>query len=397
MDSQQDSPLVITGIGLTSSLGCTTRTFSNHLLSGQSGLQHRRLGRKSNETLLGTSPAKVKPVGPKGWPVGRATGLALESARRSLAGARLGTEFDRSRLGVIHCTMHGNLKSLYDYRTEMREYGLGRASPMQFPNTIMHASASYLSIAIQAEAFNLTISNGLISGLAALGRAAQLIGIGACDQCLCVTSEDISLELLSFLSSREEFDAEAADPFGQSRGGYVLGEGSVALLVESADEARRRKVPVLAEILAVAVSSNQPAAGAYSRLTREVLDAASLRPGDIGAVMASARGSDSDAEEAIALADVFGKETPITALKGALGECGSAGPYLAIAAVVASSAQRLCPPTLGRSAYDPRLPAIDLVRKPRSYEHPAFLVNSFDYADCAGVLALALPASRKTH
>lgn len=381
--------LAVTGIGFASPLGSSPATLVRKLRLGASGIRRTKFQGRQDPVPVGRVAGSVTPVGPRRWPVGRCTALSLSAVKRAISSSSLPEGTDMSRVGIIQTTIHGNLRSLYEYRTEMYEFGIGKASPMQFPNTIMHASAGFSAMDIGAQAFNLTISNGMCSGFDALSRASLLIAAGACDYCICVASEDVSRELLTFIESDTELDSDFPDPFGSKRSGFALGEAAVALMVEDASVAKKRGIVVLAEILSHNSTRIGGASMSFEDILRLTLDDAKLKANEISAIAASANGGADDVHEAHAIHNVFGNSTLTTTLKATYGETGSAGPLLSLVSMLYCRREQMCPPSLGRSEYDRSLPPINLARNAQHLENGPMIVTAFDYRRASGAIAVS--------
>jgi 3-oxoacyl-[acyl-carrier-protein] synthase II len=381
----------ITGLGVISSLGKSSGTIARKLLSGESGIKKFSFQPGAPELTVARVLSGVKTLTPNRWPISRATALALGATQAVLPGNGA-PPLRKPRLGVIHATAYGNLHSLVAYQSDLRKFGMNRASPMQFPNTILHAAASFLSVETGAAAFNITLSSEGLSGFDALETAGQLIDAGAADQVLVVTSEDISQELVPLLESCDELAWKMPDPFGEKRAGYVPGEAAVAMLVEPAEQARKSNTKMLGLLRGCSGISQGPhTASSCEHTMRAALAGANLSPAEIGCVIASANGSSGDREEANGIAAVFGKQVPVTTVKAAFGECGASGALLSIAATLFCAEKGYYPPTAGQSKYDRKLEPINLLRRKTRVETPFFLVNAFSKtARCSQVWQLPL-------
>jgi 3-oxoacyl-[acyl-carrier-protein] synthase II len=387
--------IAITGLGVVSSLGKSSATIARKLLSGDSGIKKFAFYPGSPEFAVARIASTVKTITADRWPISRATALALAATQAVFpySGVPLPPE---PRLGVIHATAYGNLQSLITYQSDLRRFGMNRASPMQFPNTILHAAASFLSVGIGATAFNITLSSEGLSGADALETAKQLMAAGAADRVLVVTSEDISTELIPLLESSDELDWKMPDPFGEKRSGYSPGEGAVAMLMEPVNKARKSGKRIYGILRGGSGVSHAPRSiASCEKAMRAGLTDANLSPSDIGCVFASANGSRSDGEEANAIAAVFGKQTPVTTVKGALGECGASGSLLSIAAAIYCAEKGYYPATAGRSKYDRTLEPINLLRHKAKVANPVIVVNSFSKsAACSQVWHLSVSRGR---
>ena len=369
--------LAIVDYGIVSALGSSRREVAKRLLRGDSGIRSNGAG-KHLEPKVARIRRPIKTIDPRRWPIGRDTALALEAMRSVFPDMDAVAPQPKPRLGVIHATVYGNLNSLFTYLSDIKRYGLHRASPMQFPNTILHAGASFLSVGSGAQAFNIPITSGGLSGFDAIEAARQLLSVGAADEILVVASDGASPEVLSVLQASDELDWRFPDPFGHKRGGYVPGEAAVALLVQTESKARESKRTIHALLRGYSGCFRRPVS---SRRNKEAMEAclqdANLQSSDVGCILASANGSRSDAAEADAIAKLFGDKICVTSIKAALGECGPSSSLVSLGAMIACAANGQYPPTLGRSKYDPILRPINLLRARAKMKNPIFLVNSF--------------------
>jgi 3-oxoacyl-(acyl-carrier-protein) synthase len=369
--------IAITGIGLVSSLGKSPAVVSRKLLQGKSGVKKFSFQKSGPEFIAARISSPVTNQTPNRWPISRATALALAAAGSLMPSSPDQTQPD-PRLGLIHGTTYGNLRSLIDYQADIRKYGLNRGSPMQFPNTILHAAASFLSLALGAAAFNVTLSNDGISGTDAIETARNLLSVGAADRILVVTSEAICPELIPVLQASDDLEWQFPDPFGEKRGGYAPGEAAVAVLLEPLTSAQSGGREIHGIFRGSSgVSHCTQTSTAFTAAMRTALADAGVSPEQIGCVVANGNGSKQDGEEASAIYSVFGKSVPVTSVKGAFGECVSSSFLLSLVSALMCAKSGYYPLTMGRSKYDSKLPPINLLRQKAKVTTPIFMVNAF--------------------
>jgi 3-oxoacyl-[acyl-carrier-protein] synthase II len=373
-----------------SSLGRSPAVISRKLLEGKSGVRKFSFQKSSPEFTAARISSPLVTLTPNRWPVSRATALALAAAQSILPSGEALPQRD-PRLGLIHATTYGNLQSLLDYRADLRKYGLNRGSPMQFPNTILHAAASFLSVNLSAAAFNITLSSGALSGTDALETARQLLLVGAADRILVVTSEDVSQELIPVLQATDDLDWQFPDPFGEKRSGYAPGEAGIAVLLETAEHARNAGHKIYATFCGASGLLHGPHTSAHcEKVMHHALSDAGISPDQVGCVIAHANGSKQDSEEANAIYSLFGKSVPATSVKGAFGECAASSFLLSLVAAVLCAQRGYLPGTVGRSKYDTKLSPINLLRRKARVSKPLFMVNAFNRsAGCSEVWSVA--------
>lgn len=303
---------------------------------------------------------------------------------------------DLSSFGIFFGTGTAGSTSVAEYLQGLLVDSVEGQFPMLFPNTVPNAPAGQVAIRFGIRGPNATLSQREGSGLHALARAAEFIRLGRCDSALVEGVDEYSTELLAFydrmgfLSPGRSGGAESCRPFSARRNGWMVGEGAYALVLESADHARRRGAAVLGRVLGAGWSGSTCSTyrwpedpEAAVRCIRTALKNSSLEPGSVGAVMASANGNQVlDRMEALALGEVFGTADdmpPVTAVKSLIGESGAGGVAQALAALGVLESGTV-PPTVGGEAEDAGGPEVNLVtreaaRPDRSIE--SVLVNSF--------------------
>lgn len=162
---------------------------------------------------------------------------------------------------------------------------------------------------------------GFASGNVALYQALQLLRSGDADACLCIGGladfSDFELRAFDNLGAHSPGGpdgdaAQACRPFDRGRNGFVYGQASGCLVLETADHARRRQAPALAELVAVGLVMDghhaaEPNRAGEARAMRRALARAGIDPGSVDYLNAHATGAGAgDDAECAAILDVFG-------------------------------------------------------------------------------------------
>jgi len=346
------SRVVVTGVGVISSIGAGIEEFERNLYAGCSGI--------GPSPLLGEGAiaAEVRNFHPQTW-LGNKGIRVLDRSARLLAVAahmaltstgfeqREGGEGDPN-LGLVCGTMFGSVHSITSFDWSGVCDGPAYVNPMEFPNTVINSPAGQAAIKHKLRGVNSTISAGLVSGLYAIHYAAEFLRFGRATALLAGGVEELCEE--SFVSFRKVGAISARGcprPFGADRDGTVLGEGSALWMLETAESAEARGARPLLEICGFGAAHDAHSIRAYrirgegaaSAMT-QALAAAGIGPEAIGCVIAGASGSQAgDEMEAHALRRVFGsrlERIPVCAPKAAFGEClGASGALCAVTAGLA--------------------------------------------------------------
>lgn len=248
------------------------------------------------------------------------------------------TEENAVETGILVGTSEGALAPGCDFEALIAEKGNAGGSAFKFPNTVYNAAGGYLSIAARLRGYNVTVTNGAQSGLAAIAHAALVIRDGKADAMLAAGSDEngeIIGELyhkLGLVSSR------VPEPYAGTEG-FALSDGSVTLLLEEEKKAAARGAEVLCRVSgfgqahhAVPFGKLDGSEEALVRAVREAVISAELTLSDIDAVIGFSDGQRVVCEvECRALSSLFGDRLPtlpILSVKERVGEARAAAAAL---------------------------------------------------------------------
>ena len=346
--------VVVTGLGVVSPLGDSAAALHGALLAGRtafapiSGFPVDGAGPREAAEVAGFDPARY--LGDANFrPLDRTGLLAACAARLALADAGWGAGAGPAELSLVLGTMYGSVRTIAEFDRRGMQAGPLYVKPFDFANSVINAAAGQTAIWHDLRGANSTVSTGNTSGVQALAVAADLVASGRAAVALAGGAEELCFEsLVAFARSGALLPAgEAPRPFDARRRGFALGEGAAFLVLETAEGAAARGARVLARVLGhgSAFDASQgrdpaSAARAVGRAVRIALGDAGLDAADVDAVSASASGHPAaDRAEAAGLAAALGEHAralPVTAPKGAFGECLGASGALQAAALVAA-------------------------------------------------------------
>lgn len=369
--------VVITGMGVVSPIGNTTRTFWNNLINGESGISPIDTFNVTNQKtkiagivqnfdadeILGRNEAKR---------LDRFSQFALAAAEQAWADSELDLDrIDVERLGVYVGSGIGGLETLTDNVDTLRQKGPRRVSPTLVPAMISNAAAAQISIKWNAMGPSLSPVSACAIGNTAIGEAFRLIRSGEVDVVFAGGTEAAITELsiASFgnakaLSIRNDDPTKASRPFDENRDGFVMSEGAGILILESLSHALRREAKIYAEVTGYGASSDahhivatHPEGKGANLAMRSALKNANISPEEIDVISAHATSTKvGDISETMAIKQLFGKQAyqiPVTANKSMLGHMlGASGGVEAIALAM-SLKDGIIPPTINLENSDP--------------------------------------------
>jgi 3-oxoacyl-[acyl-carrier-protein] synthase II len=394
--------VVVTGLGATTPVGGDVPTTWDALLAGTSGA--RRLTEDWVEPLAVqiAAPAAVDPTEKiervKARRLDRTAQLALVAAREAWADAGLAdAELDHDRLGVVVASGIGGLNttlSNYDaLQTNPR-----RVSPLAVPMLMPNSPAAYVSLEFGARAGVHTPVSACASGNEAIALGVDQIRLGRADIVLVGGTEAAisALPMAAFgqmmaLSKRSDDPAKVSRPWDLARDGFLLGEGSGILVIESAEHAEARGARVYAEVGGAGMTADghdiaqpEPHGTGAARAMKRALQESDLAAGDIAHINAHATSTpQGDVAESLAIRAALGgaaDRAVATAPKSMIGHLlGAAGAVESIATVL-SLHHRLVPPTINVDDPDPKI-ELDIATEQRKLADGdlAALNNSFGF------------------
>lgn len=186
-----------------------------------------------------------------------AASMAIESS-----GLKISPE-NETRGGVYVGVGIGGLGGIEEQHTKLMSRGPSRISPFFIPSVITNLASGQISIQFGLKGPNFSITSACATGGHSIGEAARAIQLGACDYVLAGGSEStiVPLALSGFaamkaLSTRNDSPTTASRPFDKDRDGFVLGEGSAVLMLESLEHAKKRGANIICELLGYGASSD---------------------------------------------------------------------------------------------------------------------------------------------
>jgi 3-oxoacyl-[acyl-carrier-protein] synthase II len=395
--------VVVTGVGLVCGCGIGTDEVWRNLLAGKSGIGPIT---QFDATAFDCRIAgEVRNFDPLNWlekkelkKTGRFIQLALAATDFAVKMSSLQiTPEIADATGVYIGSGIGGFDVIEREHSKYLAGGPGRISPFFIPATIVNLAAGFVSIRHGAKGPNSATATACSASAHAIGDAFKIIQRGAADVMLTGGTEAAITPMsvggfaaMRALTTRNDEPERASRPFEAERDGFIVGEGSGMVILETLEHARRRGANILAEIVGYGMSGDayhitQPAEhgdGGY-RVSQAALKDAGISPDDVGYVNAHGTSTPiGDAIETEALKRVFGsraKKVPISSTKSMTGHLlGGAGGLEAGISVLALRDQIL-PPTINYEKPDPTCDLDYVPNQARKAEVTYALSNSFGF------------------
>ncbi|MFZ1376956.1 MAG: beta-ketoacyl-[acyl-carrier-protein] synthase family protein [Geothrix sp.] len=374
--------VVVTGLGIVSSLALDREGTWSAMLAGKDGLGP--LTRLS----LPLEPAQL--AGQVAMDPGRHQTLCERMALRALDEALdgLAHQGDPARIGVFQGAGTSGLPVAEAFLEERLAGHRGRASEpaYQSPSTVTDALARRMG----AQGPRSTVMNACSSSLLAIGQAWERLAAGELDLAVAGGAENLCRTTYAGFSCLKAVDARKCRPFSRDRAGLNLGEGAVQLVLETLDEAQARGAVIYAEVLGYGASmdAHHPTAPHPEGEGAARAMAMALRTGGLdtsGVDLVSAHGTATpanDGAECLAIRRALGmaaEAVSVTSTKSQFGHTlGAAGAFGAAAAILALRDQ-VVSPTLRLEEPDPQCDLDCTPKQAKQRRLRAALVNAFAF------------------
>ena len=395
--------VVVTGMGCISPVGHNVKNTWESLLSGKSGAGMIRAFDASNHKTRFAAEVKDFDANAafgvrEARKMDRFAQFAAFATLEALEQARLTIdESNRDRVGVLIGSGIGGIGTVMDQVDVMRERGVDRVSPFLIPMMISDSAAGMIAIRIRARGPNMSIATACASGNNAIGEALEILRRGSADAMIAGASEAgivsiamAGLNVMGALSTRNDDPLTASRPFDKDREGFMMGEGSGILILETLEYAQARGANILAELSGYGTTDDAyhisaPAEnGAGAAISMKLaLEDSSLSTTDIGYINAHGTSTPlNDKCETAAIKTVFGGQAykiPISSTKSMTGHLlGASGAVEAVFSIMALR-DGILPPTINYHTPDPMCDLDYVPNSPRKVLPRHVMSNSFGF------------------
>ncbi len=396
--------VVITGMGIISPMGHNVEEYWQGLIEGKSGVSRISKYDPDQIEIPVKIAAEVKNFKPEEYMDKKLTRrmdlfsqLAMAAAKQAIAQAGIDKEgsVDKERVGVLIGSGVGGIKSL---QTNIVEFDRKtRISPFFIPMIITDMASGLVSIEYGFMGPNFSISTACASSNHSILEAFHIIQRGDADIMVTGGAEGsvTDLNICAFstaqaISRRNDEPEKASRPWDKDRDGFVLGEGSGVLVIESEESAKKRGAKILATLLGGGMSADahhmtapHPEGKGAALCMKIALERAGLKPEQVQYVNAHGTSTElGDIAETNAIKLVFGnhaKKIKVNSTKSMVGHLlGAAGGVEAIACIKSIMHDTLHP-TINLDNPDPQCDLDYVPHKAQKLEVQYALSNSFGF------------------
>jgi 3-oxoacyl-[acyl-carrier-protein] synthase II len=404
--------VVVTGVGLLSSVGIGTAANWEALCAGRSGIG--RITRFDPSRHAAQIAGEVKGFDPLQF-VDRKDvkkmdvfiQYAIAATDFAVSDARLAVTADNAdQVGVYIASGIGGFQTIEDEHLALINGGPRRISPFFIPASIINLAAGQVSIRVGARGPNLATCTACTASAHAIGEASEIIKRGDADVMIAGGSEASITPLgvggfaaLRALSTRNDEPERASRPFDRDRDGFVIGEGAGIVVLEELEVARRREATIYAEVVGYGLSGDayhltaQPEDGNGAvRSMRMALRKAGIRPDQINYINAHGTSTPiNDPTETLAVRTTFGEHADrlvMSSTKSMTGHLLGAAGGLEAGITALAVRHQVAPPTINLDNPDPACDLDYAANLKREMPIEYALSNSFGFGGTNGTLVL---------
>lgn len=393
--------VVVTGMGAVTPVGNTVDEAWENLKAGKSGittitrfdvseLETKFGGEIQNfdaDALFGRKEARR---------MDRYTHFAMEASRQAIADSKLlenGT--DREQVGLVIGSCVGGMDTAFSQYDVLKQRGPSKVNPFAIPMILSDTAPARIAIDYGLRGPNIAVVSACATGSNSLGEAFEMIVRGAADAIIAGGAEAATnpliiagFNVMGALSTHNDNPAEACRPFDLHRDGFVMSEGSVVLVLEELEHAKKRNAKILAEFIGygTSVDANHMASpledGAGAALAmRKAIARAGIDISEIDYINAHGTATElNDKTETKAIKDVLGEHAygiKITSSKSMTGHLFGAAGAMEALVCVKTLTDGIISPTINYETPDPECDLDYTPNEARRADVSVAMSNSF--------------------
>jgi len=402
---------VVTGIGLVTPLGCDSKKYFQRLIDGECGIgEVTRFDTTEYPTKIAAEVTEFDPTLFLDKKEMRRLDLseqyALSASQMAIDDSGLNLDnIDKDRAGVIIGSGIGGIATFEKQHEILLNSGPGRVSPFFIPMMIIDMCAGLVSMRFGFCGANYGTVSACASSSHAIMDAFRVIQRGEADIMLTGGAESTITQtsMAGFcsakaMSTRNDEPKRSSRPFDLDRDGFVMGEGSGMVVLESLESAEARGARIYAELIGAGMSCDAhhmtaplPDGRGAMMAMKNALKDAGIGPEDIDYINSHGTATTlGDISETKAIKTIFGDRAykiPINSTKSQVGHLlGAAGAVEFITSILSLNAGKLHP-TINQETPDPECDLDYVPNKFREYKFDTFLSNSFGFGGHNATLA----------
>ncbi len=361
--------VVVTGIGIVSSIGIGKDNFWKNLLNGCSGISTiTSFNTSEHFTSMG---GEIKDFDPMDFGLekyqknfSRASLLAAAATILSLKDAEILSLKDSEQLNTAICmgTTMGSVQVTEYINEQMVFHNVKSFEKNLLCQVPTNSTPALIARLIGIKGPSIMFSTACAAGNYAIGYGTDLIKLGRAEIAIVGGAEPFSKVAFTGFNQFKAVAPEKCQPFDKNRKGMMVAEGAAVLILESLEHALKRGAEIYAEILGYGLSCDakhmtSPSVEGIVSCMKKALKEAGISPDNVDYISAHGTGTiANDRAEVAAIKEVFGsryKQVPVSSIKSMLGHTMGAASAIEAAACALSIKTGYIPPTINFETPDP--------------------------------------------
>ncbi|MBM3877781.1 MAG: beta-ketoacyl-ACP synthase II [Verrucomicrobia bacterium] len=404
MANSSERRVVVTGMGVVSSLGHDVGTFWKNILAGQCGIDRITLFDISAydcqiaAEVRDFDPAPAFPTPKEVRRTDRFTQFGIYAGWQALKDSGINLDqCNRDEIGCFIGSGIGGLSTTEEQHKILLNKGPGRVSPFMIPMLILNMASGMFSMYQKLRGPNVATCSACATSTHAIGEAWRTIKMGDAQAIFAGGAEAAIVPLgmsgfaaMRALSTRNAEPKRASRPFDAQRDGFVMGEGGGVVLLEELEHAKKRGARIYCEIVGYGntadanhITAPAPEGEGAARCMKMALRSAGLNPADISYINAHGTSTpQGDVCETQAVKSVFGdhaRKLAVSSTKGATGHMLGAAGVVEMILCAKAIETGIVPPTINYEHPDPQCDLDYVPNTPREMQVNAILNNSFGF------------------
>lgn len=396
--------VVITGIGIVSSIGNNAEEVLASLKSGKSGITHSESfaeqGLKSN--VWGKPDLNIKDhIDRKALRfMGDAAGYAYIAMEQAINDAKLTDEqVSDFRTGIVAGSGGASSANIVASTDTLRSRGIRRIGPYAVPKTMSSTVSACLATPFKIKGVNYSISSACATSAHCIGNAMELIQLGKQDIVFAGGGEEVDWSLAMMFdgmgalsAGRNDTPELASRTYDADRDGFVISGGGGMVVVEELEHALARGAHIYAEIVGYGATSDgydmvAPSGEGAVRCMQQAMQDVT---GEVDYLNTHGTSTPvGDVKELGAIQELFGEKSPaISATKAMTGHAlGAAGVHEAIYSILMME-NNFVAPSINIEILDEQAKGLDIVTEKRDVELNLVMSNSFGFGGTNATLVM---------
>jgi len=396
--------VVITGLGVVSSLGQSIQPFWENLLAGKCAVEKitsfdvSAFDCQIAAEIKNFDPTPAFPSPKEVRRTDRFTQFGIFAAHQALLDSGLDlAKCNRDEMGVFIGSGIGGLHTTEEQHKVYLAKGPGRLSPFMIPMLISNMASGLFSMYYKLRGPNVATCSACATSTHAIGEAWRTLKMGDANVMFAGGAEATIVPLgiggfcaMKALSTRNDEPQRASRPFDNDRDGFVMGEGAGVIVLEEFEHAKARGAKIYCELVGYGntadanhITAPSPEGEGAARCMKMALRNAGLNPEDISYINAHGTSTpQGDIAETQAIKSVFGehaKKVAVSSTKGATGHMLGAAGAVEMAICIKAIETGIVPPTINLDNPDPQCDLDYVPHTAREMKVNAIANNSFGF------------------